>query len=161
MSVVSIFPTGFPLFSTYIPGTIILSESLSLSEVFQLVGTYHVIPSETSTLTDVLTLGITGIKSESLSISDVVGVTIITTLQYLAFDDVKKSLARVSAIPPVDNTYDIGTTDYRFRSVYTVNLYTGDLVLGGRYRVIELPDGIYIYDIKTDKLYRIKISKVK
>ena len=136
-----------------------LPETISLLDKILLM--FFISKPETITLFDKSILGTSKNISEKISLLDKIALIVIASLLYIAYDETKKALSRVSAIPPVDNTYDIGATDYRFRSIYTVNIHTGDLVLGGRYRVIELSDGIYIYDIKTDKLYRIKISKVK
>ena len=57
--------------------------------------------------------------------------------------------------PDSDNSYDLGTSDYRWRNLYVVNLYTGDINLNNGWKVTELPDGLVVKDPRGEEIFKI------
>jgi len=63
--------------------------------------------------------------------------------------------------PSDDNTYVLGTSDYRWKEVYAVDVYTGDVVLQNGWRIVEYDDnknlfnGVRILNDKGEEIFKI------
>jgi len=44
--------------------------------------------------------------------------------------------------PNANNTYDLGNNTLRWREIYGVSIYSGDIILENRFRITEMSDGI-------------------
>jgi len=66
-----------------------------------------------------------------------------------------------SLLPSSDNAFDLGSSSYKWRNVYAVNIYTGDLVFTNGWRVVEDPShGLVVIDDKGRK-YRFVLEEVE
>ena len=66
-------------------------------------------------------------------------------------------------LPSSDNDDYVGLSDRRFRAVYAVNVYTGDLLLvseKGNWTISEGEDGLYAINNKNGKRYRIVLEEI-
>jgi len=65
--------------------------------------------------------------------------------------------------PEMDNEYNLGSSTYRFKTVYATEVQVGDLILQGElssWRITEREDGIYIINQSTNKVYKLKLEEV-
>lgn len=64
----------------------------------------------------------------------------------------------VSILPRSDNTYDLGSSSYRWRNLYAANIYTSDINLKHGWKLFEREDGIYLE--KDGKVYKVVLEEV-
>lgn len=57
--------------------------------------------------------------------------------------------------PAGDGEYDLGSSNRRWRNLYVVNLYTGDINLNNGWKVTELPDGLVVKDPSGEEIFKI------
>lgn len=71
-----------------------------------------------------------------------------------------------SIIPDADNTYDLGSSSLRWRSLYAVNVYTGDVVFQNGWRVTEydengrIMNGLRVLNKDGEEILRITESGI-
>ena len=64
-------------------------------------------------------------------------------------------------LPQADNTYDLGSSSYRWANVYCVNLYYGDAILQNGWKITEkdengnIINGIRILNEKGEEVFKI------
>lgn len=61
-------------------------------------------------------------------------------------------------IPGANNTYDLGTTDNRFRTIYTNDLELKNSF--GNYTVVEGVDDLFLYNNRTGKVFKFLLQEV-
>ena len=67
----------------------------------------------------------------------------------------------VGILPLADNTYDLGSSGLRWRNIYVVNTYTGDVVFQNGWKITEydengkLMDGLRILDKNGEEIFKI------
>ena len=57
--------------------------------------------------------------------------------------------------PGSDNTLNIGSSSLRWKAIYVVDVYTGDINLDNGWKITELPNGVIIKNEKGEEVFRI------
>ena len=83
-------------------------------------------------------------SSGTISFSGAVGITATTTARQLN--------------PEANNTYDLGTSSLRWRTVYTTDLELSNGI--GDYTVVEGEEDLFIYNNKNGKTYKFLLQEV-
>jgi hypothetical protein len=83
-------------------------------------------------------------SSGTISFSGAVGITATTTARQLN--------------PEANNTYDLGTTALRWRTVYTNDLELSNGI--GDYTIVEGEDDLFLYNNKKGKVYKFALIEV-
>jgi len=83
-------------------------------------------------------------SSGTISFSGAVGITSTTTARQLN--------------PEANNTYDLGTTSLRWRTVYTNDLELSNGI--GDYTIVEGEDDLFLYNNKKGKVYKFALIEV-
>jgi len=86
-------------------------------------------------------------------------------LDVISYSEVKKLGKTVKPtgdiLPPLDNTYSLGSADKRWKSVYVVDVYTGDIKLQNGWIITErdeqgnLINGVRILNDKGEEIFKI------
>jgi len=63
-----------------------------------------------------------------------------------------------NTLPSSDNTYDLGSSSYRWKNGYFVNIHTGDLVLKNGFKISETEDSVVIYSPSGQKIFEIDLD---
>jgi len=58
-------------------------------------------------------------------------------------------------LPKSDNTYSLGSDTLRWKAIYVVDVYTGDINLDNGWKITELPNGVIIKNEKGEEVFRI------
>jgi hypothetical protein len=61
-------------------------------------------------------------------------------------------------VPGANNTYDLGTTDVRWRNIYTNDLNLSNGI--GDYTIVEGEEDLFLYNNKNGKTYKFLIQEV-
>ena len=83
-------------------------------------------------------------SSGTISFSGAVGITATTTARQLN--------------PEANNTYDLGTTGARWRTIYTTDLELSNGI--GDYTIVEGEEDLFIYNNKNGKTYKFLLQEV-
>jgi hypothetical protein len=83
-------------------------------------------------------------SSGTISFSGTVGITATTTARQLN--------------PEANNTYDLGTTGARWRTIYTTDLELSNGI--GDYTIVEGEEDLFIYNNKNGKTYKFMLQEV-
>jgi hypothetical protein len=83
-------------------------------------------------------------SSGTISCSGAVGITATTTARQLN--------------PEANNTYDLGTTSLRWRTIYTTDLELSNGI--GDYTIVEGEEDLFIYNNKNGKTYKFLLQEV-
>ena len=65
---------------------------------------------------------------------------------------------RADMVPETDNTYDLGTISLRYANVYTNDLHLKNK--HGDYTIVEGEEDLFLYNNKTDKVYKFALQEV-
>jgi len=78
----------------------------------------------------------------------------------LVLDPSFLNAVNTSILPVSDNTYDLGSSSYRWRSIYVVQTFTGDLVFHNGWRVVEEGDELILV-APSGRRFRLVLSPVE
>jgi hypothetical protein len=76
-----------------------------------------------------------------------------------AGDTMTGTLVGQNIDPATNNTYDLGTTSFRWRNVYTNDLHLSNGI--GDYTVVEGEEDLFLYNNKTSKVFKFLLAEVK
>ena len=57
--------------------------------------------------------------------------------------------------PASDGAYNLGSSSYRWKNLYAINIYAGDINLNNGWKVTELPDGLVVKDPSGEEIFKI------
>jgi len=57
--------------------------------------------------------------------------------------------------PAGDGEYDLGASNRRWKNLYAINIYAGDINLNNGWKVTELPDGLVVKDPSGQEIFKI------
>ena len=68
---------------------------------------------------------------------------------------------RTDVLPTLDNAYDLGSSSYRWRNVYAVNVSTGDLMFGNGWRIVEDDEHGLVIVSPDGKRFKLNLTPIE